>query len=409
MQDKNALSRAFLYGLATDPASGLIFLVAYALSMFATALWSMAYRGFAKPYFFRRDPEAVHDRMTNIGSFLGSHIVTRKAAEACFHYRHPALEQNILGIRFANPIGLAAGFDKDARLTDIMAAIGFGFEEIGSVTGEPCEGNPKPRLWRLPKSRGILVHYGLKNEGCEVIAHRLRNRRLRFPVGTSIAKTNSPATVDIPSGIRDYAKAFRAFSAIGDYFTVNISCPNAYGGELFSDPARLDALLAELDAIPTQKPVFLKLPADIGENGLREIVSVSRRHRLHGFIASNLTKRRDLPGLYRDEIAGHDKGGISGVVLRDISNNLVSRLYVLAGGEFVIVGCGGVFSAEDAYEKIRRGASLVQLVTGLIYNGPQHIGEINRGLARLLQRDGFASVREAVGIDVRNASIARSA
>lgn len=369
--------------------------------MFATKPVRWGYANVAKPFFFRRDPEDVHDRVTWLGKTLGRFSAARAVTRALFSYRSPALEQTILGIRFANPVGLTAGFDKNAELLEIMPAVGFGFEEIGSVTGEPCEGNPRPRLWRLPKSRGLVVWYGLKNDGCEAVAARLRGRAFAFPVGTSVARTNSAETVDASAGIADYAKAFRAFAGIGDYTTVNVSCPNTCGGEPFTAPERLDRLLAALDAIPTGKPTFLKLPCDLSSDELDALVAVCNRHRVHGLILSNLTKLRDRSTIDRHEIAATDKGGISGRPTFGPSNELISHLWETTGRRYVIVGSGGIFSAEDAYEKIRRGASLVQLATGMIFEGPQVVGEINRGLVALLRRDGFANIAEAVGTHAR--------
>ncbi len=359
------------------------------------------YKHVAKPVYFRLDPEKVHDRMTAVGEFLGRHAVTKWITSRLFRYDNQLLEQTIIGIRFSNPIGLAAGFDKNAQLMDILPSVGFGFEEIGSITGETCEGNPKPRLWRLPESKGLVVNYGLKNDGCEAIALRLGRKKFDFPIGTSIAKTNSPATVDVGAGIADYEKAFRAFSSIGQYFTVNISCPNAFGGEPFTDPARLELLLSRLDLIRTDKPIFLKLPVDLSIPELDALTAVADRYRVHGIILSNLTKNRTRSEIKPEEIAGITKGGISGKPTFDASNVLIEHLYKTTGKRFVIIGCGGVFSAEDAYEKIKRGASLVQLITGMIFEGPQIIGEINRGLVRLMKRDGYNNIGEAVGSGVK--------
>jgi dihydroorotate dehydrogenase subfamily 2 len=355
------------------------------------------YKHIAKPFFFRQDPEKVHDRMTAIGEFLGRYAATKWITSQLFRYDNSSLGQTILGIRFSNPTGLAAGFDKNAQLTDILPSVGFGFEEIGSITGETCEGNAKPRLWRLPESKGLVVNYGLKNDGCEAIALRLGSKTFDFPIGTSIAKTNSRATVEVEAGIADYEKAFRAFSYIGQYFTINVSCPNAFGGEPFTDPSRLELLLARLDAIQTEKPIFLKLPVDLSIAELDALVAVAGRHRVHGIILSNLTKKRDRSEIKSEEISGITKGGISGKPTFDASNSLIKHLYKTTGSRFVIIGCGGIFSAEDAYEKIIRGASLVQLVTGMIFEGPQLIGEINRGLVSLIERDGFKNIKDVVG------------
>src|SRR3989338_11185184 len=201
------------------------------------------YKNLAKPIFFRFDPEIVHDRMINIGRFLGKHNITRKITSIVYSYSNKKLEQTILDIKFPNPIGLSAGFDKDAILTDIISSVGFGFVEVGSITGEPCEGNPKPRLWRLKKSKSLVVYYGLKNEGSEAVAKKMKGRKFPLPVGISIAKTNSRETVADDSAIADYFKTYREFAGIGDYATINISCPNAFGGQPFTNSKELDRLL----------------------------------------------------------------------------------------------------------------------------------------------------------------------
>lgn len=365
--------------------------------MFATALFRMGYQRIVKPILFRFDPEDVHDAMIYVSSRLGRYSFSRNILRRCFAYHHPSLEQDILGIHFSNPIGLSAGFDKNAQIIGAIASIGFGFSEIGSVTGEPCAGNPKPRLWRLPKSKAIMVWFGLKNDGADAIASRLRNQSFPIPIGTSIARTNDATTVDLEKGIADYAKAFAAFADIGSYFTINISCPNTCGGEPFTSPERLNQLLAVIDTVPTKKPVFLKLPADIAFNDCDALVAVAQRYRVHGFIVSNLTKQRESPEIDSAEVKESMKGGISGKPTFDRSNALIAHIFQNFGDKFVIIGAGGIFTAEDAYEKILTGASLVQLITGMIYEGPQLIGEINRGIVQFLKRDGFGTVSEAIG------------
>lgn len=367
-----------------------------AATAFRDHITGFCYRSTLKPAFFRRDPEAMHERMTALGRFLGRRGFLRRATAALFSYAHPALRQTINGIQFQNPVGLAAGFDKDAELVDILPAVGFGFMEVGSITGEPCEGNVRPRLWRLPKSKGLIVYYGLKSKGCERIAAQLFNRQFAIPIGTSVAKTNSPATVPLEAGVADYAKAFRALAHIGQYTTVNISCPNAFGGEPFVESSRLDALLARLDKIPTAKPAFLKLPPGLAAAELDAILAVAGRHRIAGFICTNLAKDRRNAGIV-DPLP--ERGGISGKPLAAFADETIRQVYGRTKGQYTIIGCGGIFSAEDAYRKIRLGASLVQLITGMIFEGPQLISEINRGLVRLLKRDGFKNISEAVGAD----------
>src|SRR3990167_4599587 len=170
------------------------------------------YAHFLKPIFFLNDPERVHNGMTKVGIWLGNHLSGQKLIWKLFGYQNPVLEQKILGINFKNPVGLSAGFDKNAQLMDILPSIGFGFAEVGSITGNSCAGNPKPRLWRLPKSKSLVVYYGLKNDGTEAVAARLRNKKFVIPTGISIAKTNSKDTVEIGAGINDYIKTCREFA-----------------------------------------------------------------------------------------------------------------------------------------------------------------------------------------------------
>lgn len=355
------------------------------------------YRTCAKPIFFVQDPETVHDHMLRVGSFLGNYSFTRTICAVLFNYSHPSLEQTILGIHFPNPIGLAAGFDKDAELTDIMPSVGFGFLEVGSITGEACEGNQKPRLWRLKKSKGLMVYYGLKNGGCENIAERLSGKKFRIPIGVSVAKTNCQKAADVQAGVEDYAKAFQTMEPIGDYITVNISCPNAFGGEPFTDSNRLNTLLTRLDAIPTTKPIFIKLSPELSEKDIDSVLECIARHRVHGIICTNLGKTRSNPALIDEHIP--EKGGYGGKPVQQRSDELIAYVYKKTKGKYLIIGCGGVFTAQDAYRKIRLGASLIQLITGMIYQGPQSISEINHGLVRLIKKDGFKNISEAVGVD----------
>lgn len=359
----------------------------------------LSYKYILKPFFFRRDPEKVHDRMVHTGVLLGKAKLTRLLTKALFSYSSPLLRQNILGIKFANPIGLAAGFDKDAILTDIMPAVGFGFEEVGSITGEPCSGNEGTRLWRLKKSQSLLVYYGLKNRGCEIIYQELKNKQFAFPVGISVAKTNNQETIDKDAGIADYVKAYTRFKDIGAYTTINISCPNTFGGQPFTDPASLDELLKQIDPIPSSKPIFIKFSPDISLEQVDAILKVIDSHKVHGIICSNLTKNRNNHKILDSNFP--EVGGMSGKIVEDMANEHIKYVYKKTQGRYIIIGLGGVFNAEDAYKKIRLGASLVQLITGMIYQGPQLISDINYGLVKLLKKDGFTNISQAIGVDNR--------
>lgn len=365
------------------------------------------YRRVLKPVFFIQDPEVVHDRMVAVGRMLGSNYITRVFTGLIFGYRNRSLEQDIAGIHFKNPIGLAAGFDKNAQLMQILPSVGFGFEEIGSITGEPCPGNPKPRLWRLKQSQSLLVYYGLKNDGAEAIVKRIKDfqpkgnhpsgKRFKIPIGVSIAKTNNQETVDEQKGIADYVKAYKAFVAagVGDYFTINISCPNTFGGEPFTTPEKFERLMAAISLVPSQKPIFIKMPAEMAEEVIDQIIVIAKKFKVAGFVSTNLAKNRANPNI--KDSAFPATGGMSGKVVGDLSDKQISYIYRKTRGEFVIIGCGGVFSAADAYRKIKLGASLIQLITGMVYQGPQVIGEINRDLAELVAKDGYSNISQAVG------------
>lgn len=352
---------------------------------------SWLYRHVLKSIFFARDPEAMHDFMVGRGRLLGNHSFTRKCVRSFFNYQHPSLTQTIEGIHFANPVGLSAGFDKNAVLTRIIPAVGFGFMEVGSITAQSSPGNTKPRMWRFPDDRSILVHNGLCNDGVESVAFRLERERFSFPVGTNIAMTNKPGAIGVEEGIADYATSFRRLANIGSYFTINISCPNTYHGEPFSNPIVLDKLFTALDSIPTNKPIFLKLSPDLSELEVDAIHEVVQNHRLHGFVCSNLTH-----DLSRANGASKFRGGLSGRAQWELSNRQIAYLRKRVGEKYTIIGVGGIFSAEDAYHKIKLGASLVELIAGMIYEGPQLISTINQGLVRLLKKDGYSSISDVV-------------
>lgn len=365
---------------------------------FRNSIFGFLYRNIFKKIFFLFDAENVHDFFTVTGKILGSNFLTRGITS--FFFNNPDLKilnQKIHGVHFKNPIGLSAGFDKNAELTKIIPEVGFGFEEIGSITGESCTGNAKPRLWRLKKSQALVVYYGLKNDGCEKISEKLKNRKFKIPIGVNVAKTNCKASADTEAGIADYVKAYRHFLHIGDYFTINISCPNTFGGEPFHDGEKLDKLFTTLEKYPTKKPVFIKISPDLSDSQIDDILKVSKKHHVSGFICTNLTKKRENLKILDEKVP--KDGGISGKAVEELANKMIATLYKKSKGKYIIIGCGGVFSAQDAYKKIRLGASLIELITGMIFQGPQLISEINLELAELLKKDGFKNIKDAVGID----------
>lgn len=349
-----------------------------------------------KPILFLFDPEDIHDLFLKIGSFFGKFGLTRWKIKMLFGYKNTKLSQTVLGIKFENPIGLSAGFDKDIMITDIVSSVGFGFEEVGSVTARPYEGNPRPRLWRLPKTKSLGVWFGLKNQGAEILSNKLSQKIHRLPIGVNVAFTNCKENADITLAISDYVSGVRAMEKYADYLTVNLSCPNTSGGMPFLIPKNYDRLMVEIDKIETEKPIFVKINPDMSHAEIDVFLEISGKHRVHGIICSNLTKKFDASQI-KDKIPPH--GGLSGKLVYPKALDLLSYMYKKVGDKFVFVFCGGVFNADDAYKVIRQGATLVELITGMIFEGPQVISEINLGLANMLTRDGFKNISEAVGID----------
>ena len=364
-----------------------------------TKFIAWVYKNVGKRVFFAMDPEYVHDRMTNIGKILGSNSVTKALIKWVFRFDDKILEQTVCGLKFKNPVGLSAGFDKNAELHNIMNDVGFGFVEIGSVTLKPYDGNPKPRLYRLKKSQGIVVYYGLKNIGVEKIIPKLKNRKDKdLIVGVSVAKTNCKETATVDQGVEDYSGCLKKLKManVGDYYTINISCPNAFGGEPFVDTQSLEKLLAKLFMNKIDKPVLIKMPLDKQWSDFRELLLVIEKYPVSGVIIANLLKDRSAKEIV-DVIPENIKGGISGRPTWRRSNELINQTYKEFGKKLVIIGVGGIFSAEDAYEKIKCGATCVQLITGMIFEGPQLIGSINKGIVELLKKDGYSNISEAVG------------
>lgn len=357
------------------------------------------YKMVLKPILFLFDPEQIHDTFIVVGKILGATMIGRYAVSKFCEYKNPVLKTTVCGLAFDNPVGLAAGFDKDIELTDIMPAVGFGFMEVGAVTRYPYEGNKGLRLVRLPEDDSLIVYYGLKNIGADKIAHKLTKLKFKFPVGLNIAKTNR-ADIAGEKSVTDYVETYRMLKKYFSYITLNISCPNAQDGCTFQEPDMLNKLLAALSGEEKSCPVFLKLSTHLTGLEIDEIIAAVEKYNIiDGFVMGNLSKRRERLDLKsgRERLNLAPQGGISGKPLREMSTNAIRHIYKKTNGKYAIIGLGGIFTAEDAYEKIKAGASLVQIVTGLIYEGPTAVKSINKGLARLLQNDGYNHISEAVG------------
>lgn len=364
------------------------------------------YRHVAAPVFFLWDSEPIHDFFLVLGEVMGKVPGAALVTQACLRVSHPSLATTIAGIHFENPIGLAAGFDHEAQLPEMVGSIGFGFESVGTITNGSYGGNPYPRIKRLVRSRAILVNKGFKSTGMVNVLARLKARGARWavPIGISIGKTNSAVIETHEAAIADVRAAFQLAKDSGlpfSYYELNISCPNLLKDISFYEPERLAQMLEMLTALSLDKPLFIKMPIGLTDEKTIALVDVVLRYPVAALIFGNLQHDRAHPTFDVKEIAEYAgiKGNWSGLPCQSRSDELVKLVFRRVGGKIAIVGCGGIFTAEDAYRKIRNGASLVQLVAATIFEGPQIAAEICADLPKLLARDGFAHVKDAVGVD----------
>ncbi len=355
------------------------------------------YKFLMKPILFLFNPEVVHVNMSLTGEVLGEFWLTKKFMHYLIHYQHPNLQQQIAGINFSSPVGLAAGFDYHAQLTQILPEIGFGFGSLGTITNLSYEGNPRPMLGRLPKSKSLMVNKGFKNLGAKNTILKLQNLKYSYPVGVSIGRTNSDALATQSKSIKDIVHTFKSFEESKvkhQYYELNISCPNLKGDVSFYPPNNLDELLSAVDRIELTRPVFIKMPIEESDANTLLMLKVIARHKVAGVIFGNLTKNRQNKSLDPHEVAKFPVGNFSGKPCFDRSNELISLCYKNFGRKLIIIGCGGVFNTNDALEKIRRGATLVQLITGMIYEGPQLISQINMGISDYLVNNNLKKISE---------------
>jgi dihydroorotate dehydrogenase len=358
----------------------------------------MLYRSLLRPLLFSLPPETAHELVLHSLSFAPS--VTKKVLGNKYK-RAPLGELWRFGLKFANPVGLAAGFDKDGVALETLAALGFGFIEAGTVTYDAQPGNPRPRLFRLKKDKALINRAGFNNQGAEAFVERVSRHRPDYLLGVSIGKSR---TAPVSDAVADYVKSFEVVHPVADYIAVNVSSPNTPGLRELQEPDQLQQLLKALQMRNAQlglKPLLIKLSPDLTDKQLEAIVNVGRANNVAGIIATNTTIERDNLQTPAAEIEACGAGGLSGVPLRQRSTAMIATLYRLTGGTLPLIGVGGVFTPEDAWEKITAGASLVQLYTGFIYQGPTIARDINEGLAKILHREGFRSLDEAVGCHVK--------
>src|SRR3989338_3768276 len=362
--------------------------------------FSIIYKKIVKPIFFLFDAESVHNLVSFLGELMGKSVTATITLEKLFGKKHPSLKQKIVGIDFESPVGLAAGFDYEAKLTQILPSLGFGFNTVGTITNLAYGGNPRPMLVRLPKSKSLMVNKGFKNKGARWTTGELSKLDFKIPLGISIGKSNFQEVATQKTAIEDILKAYSVFEKSNiknAYYEINISCPNLSGRVTFYPPDKLDELLTGTDGLRLKKPLFVKMPIDKKDKEVLAMLDVIAKHNVKGVIFGNVQTNRSDPTLDPSEVAKFKHGNFSGKPTEKRSNELIALSYKNYGKKLVIVGCGGVFSAQDAYKKIKLGASLIQLITGLIYEGPLLVSDINKKLPDLLKKDGFKNISEAIG------------
>jgi dihydroorotate dehydrogenase len=365
--------------------------------MFLTQTTEFLYQKIAKPLFFLINPETMHTGFWFFGHLLWKLRITRRITRKRFHYSNPVLAQTIAWITFWNPVWLAAWFDKDVQLCHIISDVWFWFTEIGSITAEAYAWNPAPRLYRLIQSQGLIVYYGLKNNWIDWAIKKYKSyNNIQIPVVISLAKTNCQRTTDTEAWKNDYLVSLdKCIDAnVGDIIELNISCPNAFGGENFAHPDNLKALLSEVKQRPVQKPLFIKMPVDCEREELKELIDICIHFNVTGIVISNLTKKREHIA-EKDEIT-HLHWWISWKPTVQKSNELIWKAYQYCKWKLIIIGVWWIFTAEDAYEKIRQWATLLQLITWMIFQWPQRIGQINQWLVELMKKDWYDHISQVI-------------
>ncbi len=350
-----------------------------------------------KPFLFSLNPELAHAFVKTSGKVVPSFLL-----KTLTQYQSPRLQVPFKKLPFENPIGLAAGFDKNGDMIPFLSSLGFGFLELGSVTAYPCDGNPKPRIFRLPQDQSLINRMGLPNAGVDAFVKKFK--KTQIPCGINIAKT--PDFVAPPKdkkklkGLDDYLATYKKVAGLGSYIVLNLSCPNTKDNETFEDPKVFAELADEIGVERRkggyQEPVFIKLSPGLAED-LPKIVDLAVKQGFDGFVVSNTTPNRPLLKASPRVLEKIGRGGLSGKALASLSNAQIKRVYDIVGKEKIIMGVGGIVSFEDLLEKMASGASLFQIYTGLIYRGPFFIHELLKKLDRYCKKMGVESYCDLVG------------
>lgn len=343
------------------------------------------YKKIIRPVLFWFSPETIHHFVAWMLRTVCWNPGGRSLLRAMFAYKGADLEREVFGIRFPNPVGLAAGFDKNGDLYREMTGVGFGFVEVGTVTPRPQPGNPKPRCFRLKEDRALINRMGFNNEGLENMVANLRNRRAKdkIVIGVNLGKNTATSNEEAPA---DYLKLFRSLYGYADYFAINVSCPNVKDVTALQNRDSIMAILNPLFEFRRgqneYRPILLKISPDLPDAGIDEMVDIMSSTPLDGMIATNTTTSREglkTPARLVERIGN---GGLSGGPLTERSVQVVRRIYERSGGRYPIIGVGGIMSPEDAQRMLDAGASLVQMFTGFIYEGPCFVKKICKHLSR---------------------------
>jgi dihydroorotate dehydrogenase len=346
------------------------------------------YKSIIKPILFKKNPEDAHHFTFDLIKKSFNLPLIKNLIEGIYDYQNPVLEREVFGLKFKNPVGLAAGFDKDAKLIDEMAMLGFGFIEIGTLTPKPQDGNPKPRLFRLPKDQALINRMGFNNGGVAEAVERLKTRNSDVLIGGNIGKNKLTPN---ENAVDDYLYCFEYLFDYVDYFVVNVSSPNTPNLRDLQEKEPLKKLLSEVQKANRKKdnpkPILLKIAPDLTVGQLDDIVEIVLETKIDGVIATNTTIDRSLLSTDVRQVDAIGAGGVSGKVLAKRSTEVIRFLAKQSNNAFPIIGVGGIFSAQDAIDKLEAGASLVQIYSGMIYEGPGLIKRINKGLAKYLRKN----------------------
>ncbi|MDA2933178.1 quinone-dependent dihydroorotate dehydrogenase [Acidobacteria bacterium AH-259-D05] len=366
----------------------------------------MLYSRLLRPLLFSLNPEFVHRQTVRIGRALSQSSLACGLVRQIYDGQVDPLRVRVWGLDFRNPVGLAAGLDKQGELHGIMAALGFGHMEVGSISLRPWPGNPSPTLLRLSKDWGLINHLGLNSDGSEVLYTRLQKIDFQITTGINLVKTADPAIAG-EEAIQDYLEDFSKFYPLADFITLNLSCPNTVEGKTFEDPEFLQPFLkrlqesrVELEVHQQPKPVLAKLSPDLDDPTLDGVVGLSQEYGIDGFVIGNTTTRRENLKTPQGILKKFGSGGLSGRPLKKYIRQMIDKVFGRTAGRVPIIACGGIgcdpdqHPAQEVWEYLELGATLVQMYTGLIYRGPSLVNEINRGLIQILRERGISSLAE---------------